>query len=79
VFYPCGHKYAHDVKYGPGYLTIFGQQWIQGKHVLIWPDGNDINPVVGAGKGWKGFKYEGTVEVTLPPVMVNYWSGAKKQ
>ena len=78
VFYPRGDKRPHDVRYGAGYLTVFGQQWIKGDLVLIWPDGNDVNPVVGAGAGWKGFKYDNTVEVKLPPVMVKHWRGAKK-
>jgi branched-chain amino acid transport system substrate-binding protein len=77
VFTPPGDKLPHDLKFGPGYTTFFCQQWQKGDLVTIWPDGNEVNPVIGAGAGWKGLKYEGTVDVKLPPVMIKYWGRTK--
>jgi branched-chain amino acid transport system substrate-binding protein len=77
VFTPPGDKLPHDVKYGPGYSTFFGQQWQKGKLVLVWPDGNEVNPAIGAGTGWESIKYEGTVDVKFPPVMIKHWGRAK--
>jgi branched-chain amino acid transport system substrate-binding protein len=67
----------HDLKYGARYLTIFVQQWQKGKLVTVWPDGNEVNPAVGAGTGWKGIKFPGTVQAKLPPVMIKYWKRSK--
>ena len=77
VFNPPGDKLPHDLKYGPGYLTFFGQQWQKGKLVLVWPDGSELHPVIGAGSGWDKVKYPDTVEIKLPPVMIKHWGKAK--
>jgi branched-chain amino acid transport system substrate-binding protein len=77
VFNDRNDKRPHDVRYGAGYLTTFGQQWQTGDLVLIWPDGNEVNPIIGAGTGWKGFRYEGTGDLKLPPVMIKYWGRTK--
>lgn len=60
---------AHEVRWGPGYVTFVGLQWRDGKLVGIWPDGR---PVMGDEK-WAGLKYEGTMDYKLPPWMIKYW------
>jgi branched-chain amino acid transport system substrate-binding protein len=51
----------HDVTWGPGFVTAVGTQWQNGKNMCVWPN------------GWKGVKYEGTVDYKLPPVMVEHY------
>jgi branched-chain amino acid transport system substrate-binding protein len=63
VFHPPGHETPHDVRWGPGYVTAVGIQWMRGEPVVVWPD------------GWEGINYEGTVDYKLPPWMVEYWRG----
>jgi branched-chain amino acid transport system substrate-binding protein len=65
AFYPAEDKFAHDLKFGPGFNTWVLVQWREGgKLVCIWP------------YGWEGITYEGTEKYKLPPWMVEYW---KKQ
>ena len=71
VFQPEGSKYPHQVKQGPGYMTMLGMQWRDGKQVIVWPDGL---PVLGD-KSWAGCQYKGTEEYELPPWVVEYWKG----
>ena len=62
VFYPPGHKFAHDLKFGPGYNTWVLVQWRDGgKLVCVWP------------YGWEGITYEGSEKYVLPPWMVKHW------
>jgi branched-chain amino acid transport system substrate-binding protein len=77
VFNARNEPLPHDLKYGAKYSTIFVQQWQKGKLVTVWPDGNELNPAIGAGTGWKGIKFPGTVEAVLPPVMIKYWKRSK--
>lgn len=70
-FFPKGHKWPHDLVWGPGYVTWVGTQWRDGKIMTVWPDGNAR---LGEA-GFKGFKYKGTVDYELPPWMVKYWRG----
>ncbi|OPL13503.1 MAG: hypothetical protein AVO39_10530 [delta proteobacterium MLS_D] len=57
----------HDAKFGPGYLTGAGMQWLPGGEIgTYWPN------------GWEGVIYEGVQEFQLPPWMVDYWTGKKK-
>jgi branched-chain amino acid transport system substrate-binding protein len=70
AFLPRGHKNAHDLIYGPGYLTLFSQQWRKGELRLIWPDGQEVNPVIGAGTGWDKLKHKDVVPFEFPPFMV---------
>ncbi len=66
VFYPRDHKFAHDLKFGPGYNTWILVQWRDGgKLVGIWP------------YGWEGITYEGSEKYVLPPWMVKYWKKKK--
>lgn len=74
-FYPKNHKTPHDLKFGPRFSTAFGQQWSDGDLVPIWPAGKDPLAVIGAGPGWEGVRFEGTVDYELPPFMVEYWKG----
>jgi len=56
----------HDAKYGPGYLTGCGVQWLPGDKLSTWwPD------------GWKGVTYRGVKEFQLSPWMVKYWKEKK--
>jgi branched-chain amino acid transport system substrate-binding protein len=55
----------HDVTWGPGFVTALGTEWQDGKNVCVWPN------------GWKGVKYEGTVDYKLPPVMVEHYKKKK--
>jgi branched-chain amino acid transport system substrate-binding protein len=55
---------AHDVKWGPGYVTAIGTQWQDGELKCVWP------PVDGS---WNGVVYEGTVAYKLPPWVIDYW------
>ena len=69
VFFGKGHKAPHDYKPGPGYLTWVGNQWRDGKQVVISPNGQ----IAFGDKRWIGVKYEGTVDCKLPPWMIKYW------
>ena len=65
-FYPKGHKWAHDLKFGPEYNTWVIVQWRDpGKQVCVWPN------------GWEGVNYEGGEDYVLPPWMVEYWEKKK--
>lgn len=77
VFFPKGHKWPHDVIWGPGYVTTIGYQWIDGKQVCVWPDGNPLFPAISKDPGWKGLRYKGTHDIQLPPWMVEYWKKKK--
>jgi branched-chain amino acid transport system substrate-binding protein len=62
VFYPPDHKFAHDLRFGPGYNTWVINQWREGGTVrVVWP------------YGWEGVTYEGSDRCMLPPWMVEYW------
>jgi branched-chain amino acid transport system substrate-binding protein len=76
-YYPRGHSNPHDVKYGPKFLPAFIQQWRNGELVTIFPDGGVPPAGIGAGSGWEGLRFEGTVDYELPPFMVKYWKGKK--
>ena len=71
VFNPREHKWAHEMKWGPGYYTMPGGQWRDGKLEVVWPDGKHGGP------GYVGFKWEGSVDYKLPPFMVEYWKSKK--
>jgi len=71
AFYPKDHKWPHDLIYGPNYSTCFGVQWIDGKHVAIWPNGK-IKPLGELGD-WENYKLKGVAEYQLPPFMLEYW------
>jgi branched-chain amino acid transport system substrate-binding protein len=64
-------KYPHDPEYGPEYLHWYGLQWRDGKLMTVWPDGQ---PAMRDDR-WKGVKYEGTVDVQIPPWVKKYWQG----
>ena len=77
VFHPKGHQWAHDVIWGPGYVTDVGFQWIDGKQMCVWPDGKLLHPSISPDPGWKNVKYKGTKEVQVPDWMLKYWKGKK--
>ena len=59
VFYPKGHEWAHDVKFGSGFNTWVIVQWkAKDKVSVVWP------------YGWEGVTYEGSEKYQLPPWMV---------
>ena len=61
AYYPNDHKWPHDLKWGPGYMTLFAVQWREGKMKVVWPDGS---------KAIGGLRYEGSVDYKLPPWML---------
>lgn len=66
VFYPRGHDFPHDLRFGPGYNTWVVNQWRgPGKVVVVWP------------YDWQGVKYEGSEKYILPPWVVDYWKKKK--
>jgi len=73
AFTQKGNPWVHDIVFGPGYSTTTIIQWIDGKPMVIWPDGK---PFYGDEK-WVGVKYGGTVEYQLPPWVVKYWKDKK--
>jgi len=52
----------HDNKYGPGFMTGVGVQWMPGGKLKAWWPLN-----------WAGVTYAGVEEYTLSPWMVKYW------
>jgi branched-chain amino acid transport system substrate-binding protein len=68
TFYPKGHKWAHEMRWGPKFFTLAGNQWQAGEVKTVWPDGRH-------GAGYEGIRWEGTVEYKLPPWVVQYWKG----
>jgi len=59
---------AHDVVYGPGYLTGIGSQWQDGHKVGIWPMdfGDAVDAALTDKYGCWNFEYPGTVDVMIP-------------
>lgn len=68
TFYPKGHKWTHDMKWGAKLYSMAANQWQDGKLKVIWPDGKH-------GAGYEGVRWEGTAELKLPPWVVQYWKG----
>jgi branched-chain amino acid transport system substrate-binding protein len=64
AFYQKDSDIAHDVIWGPAYVTAVGTQWQDGELKCVWP------PLGGA---WENITYEGTVAYKLPPWVVEYW------
>ena len=54
----------HDLKWGPGYLTSLGVQWVNGKQVGVWP----YKWV--AAKGAPMITYKGIVPYTVAPWVI---------
>jgi len=73
AFNPRGHKYPHDVIWGPKHIVTPGIQWVNEKLQVFWPDGN---PVPGE-PGWEGVRFKGTKDFVMPPDVINYWKGKK--
>jgi branched-chain amino acid transport system substrate-binding protein len=66
VFYPKGHAFPHDLRFGPGYNTWVENQWRgPGKVAVVWPH------------EWQGVKYEGSEKYVLPPWVIDYWKKNK--
>jgi branched-chain amino acid transport system substrate-binding protein len=65
----------HAIKYGKGYFTGVCKQWVDGKQVVVFPDGEEIPQAFqDAGMGsFKGLRYGGTQDFTLPPWMLEHW------
>ena len=63
-----GPHIAHDLVYGPGYLTGIGSQWQDGRKVCVWPtDSGDGSDAALTDKyGCWNFEYPGTVDVIIP-------------
>jgi branched-chain amino acid transport system substrate-binding protein len=63
-----GAHIAHDIVYGPGYVTGIGSQWQDGHKVGVWP--TDLGDEHDAGLtdqyGCWNFEYPGTVDVVIP-------------
>ena len=77
-FYPKDHeRWPHDLVFGPEGVAGLCYQWRDGKQVVTWPDGRSPHPAIGAGEGWKGVRYPGTVDYELPPWVIEYWKGKK--
>jgi len=55
---------AHDVSFGPGYVTGLGVQWRDGEMKCVWPP---------PGGAWYGVDYGGAVDYILPPWVVEAW------
>lgn len=75
AFYPRGHEAPHDMILEPGYVTNVGNQWQDGKIVVVSPTGR----IALGDKRWQGLRYEGTVNYKLPPWLVKYWKSRKEQ
>ena len=60
---------AHDLVYGPGYVTsIIGSQWQNGHKVGVWPMdlGDDYDAALTDQYGCWNFEYPGTADVVIP-------------
>jgi branched-chain amino acid transport system substrate-binding protein len=65
----CPPNCAHDLVYGPGYVTGVCSQWqstdpIMGSKV-VWPQ-----PYTGVPDAWKDLKYGGTYPYVIPPNVI---------
>lgn len=65
---PNGPHCAHDIVYGPGYVTGIGSQWQDGHKVGIWPMdlGDDYDETLTDQYGCWNLEYPGTVDVVIP-------------
>ena len=63
-----GPHIAHDMVYGPGYVTGIGSQWQDGHKVGVWPMdlGDDFDAGLTDQYGCWNFEYAGTVDVVIP-------------
>ncbi|MDH4268784.1 MAG: ABC transporter substrate-binding protein [Dehalococcoidia bacterium] len=63
-----GPHIAHDIVYGPGYVTGIGSQWQDGHKVGVWPMdlGDDYDAALTDQYGCWNFEYPGTVDVMIP-------------
>jgi branched-chain amino acid transport system substrate-binding protein len=59
---------AHDLVYGPAYVTGIGSQWQDGHKVCVWPmDFGDASDAALTDQyGCWNFEYQGTVDVMIP-------------
>ena len=59
---------AHDIVYGPGYVTGIGSQWQDGHKVGVWPVdlGDEYDVALTDQYGCWNFEYPGTVDVMIP-------------
>ncbi|HSW35307.1 MAG TPA: ABC transporter substrate-binding protein, partial [Candidatus Limnocylindrales bacterium] len=60
---------AHDITWGPGYVTAVGVQWQDGELAAFWPREWRPDPA----KPDVVFGYEGTVPYQLPPHVLEQW------
>jgi branched-chain amino acid transport system substrate-binding protein len=63
-----GPHIAHDIVYGPGYVTGIASQWQDGHKVGIWPIdfGDEYDEALTDQYGCWNFEYPGTVDVVIP-------------
>ena len=80
-FNPRGHERPHDAMFGATHVTTIAFQWRDGEQKVVWPDGKLLPEVIYLHEKypdwaeWEGLRYKGTVDVELPPWMVEYWKG----
>lgn len=80
VFTPPSDKYPHDITWAVN-STAMAVQWLNGKQLCVWPDGNEIPEVLlaeGAPRGWDKVKmaYD-SANYVLPPWVVKFWKDKK--
>jgi len=54
----------HDIKWGPGYQTSIGCQWLNGEFLGVWPNGWEAAP------GTEPVTYKGMVPMQIPPPLL---------
>jgi len=76
AFFPKDHKYPHDIIWGAKYTPLLGLQWQDGEIKVFWPDGKALPSFLTPDYAeWEGLRYPGTVDLKLPPWMIEYWKG----
>ncbi|MDI6762337.1 MAG: ABC transporter substrate-binding protein [Thermodesulfobacteriota bacterium] len=63
-FFPKDHEIAHDLIWGPGFVTATGTQWQDGELKVVWPPPGGV---------WEKVDYKGAVMYRLPPWVKEHW------
>lgn len=81
AYLPPDHPVSpHGIRFGPGYTHGIQLQWVEGKQIPYWPDGNELPAellAIGLPSGWDKARYPGMGKYVVPPWVIDYWKGKR--